>query len=169
MASLDPALARRYRRLKGLSSAPTLEGYRDGLRKVLSALRAQTNARVALCTLPPLGEELDGAVNAHVRAHNDVIREVAADSHASLLDVYAALAEELARRASVRRTPWRKDAWRLVRAMVQRHVLGRSFAAIAASNGHTLSSDGIHLTEEAAELAGAVIAPFLRSAPRSGS
>lgn len=161
MASLGPREERMYRRLMRLPERPTLAFYRQSLARIADELRARTSARITLCTLPFLGEVLDSEVNAKVRTYNETIREVATEKRTELVDVYAILAAELARVAG----PEPRDFPRGLRVMLQgivlRRVLGWSFERIARRHGFALLTDGIHLTETAADLVAEALATSL--------
>jgi lysophospholipase L1-like esterase len=151
MAALGPAEERRYRRAMGLRQTPSLEFYRDHLERTVERLRV-AGARVALCSLPPLGEDLDSAVNHSVRRHNEAIRAVAREHGAHFIDLHELVAEELRRRGGERGRDLPRGVGLMLRAAVLHAVLGWSFSRIGRKNGFLLLSDGIHLGEEAAEL-----------------
>jgi lysophospholipase L1-like esterase len=147
-ASLAPEVAERYRRIKKLPSRPDRDFYRDNLLRILRRLGTETSARVAILSLPPIGEDLESTSNRQVRSYNEVLRAAVAAEGIGYLPVYERMAEALVAQPSPRAAP---PANRLIgQALVQRYLLGRSFDRIAASNGYQFLTDGIHLNSRGA-------------------
>jgi acyl-CoA thioesterase I len=158
MGSLTARDARRYRVGKKLPQLPDLEFFRSSMDALLAKLIG-SGARVAVCTLPMLGEDLGAPQNERVRLYNEVIRERAATHGATLLDVFGALAAELTRRGGHRR-----DALlggKMLLPMLLRGATGMSFSRIGSLFGFVLLADGVHLSEPAADLVATHMADFL--------
>ncbi|WP_345393362.1 SGNH/GDSL hydrolase family protein [Nonomuraea salmonea] len=68
--------------------------YRADLRTVVERVKT-TGARVALMSLPPLGEDLDAGPNLRLPAYNAAVKEVAAVTGAAYLPLYERMAGTL--------------------------------------------------------------------------
>ena len=104
-----------------LPHRPSHSGYRQDLDALVNKLVSSTRAYVAVCTLPPLGENLDHPANDVVRKMNDVVRDVvrshtkpassspssSSRSRVSIIELYDALAK------AVIDERWRRRALRL--------------------------------------------------------
>lgn len=156
LASLTEERARRYRRWKKLPQAPDAEFYRESLSALFDAVR--TVPRVIVGTLPPLGEDLDGDACARVRTANEVIANAANERRWTLADIYPVIAARIG--SGGRPLPARDHL--VVSAVLQRHVLRRSYESIARTHGFRALSDGIHLTEGSADVAADVIVSAIR-------
>jgi len=163
LASLDPDMAARYRRVKGLPVAPSLDFYRRSLAAIVDRLRAETRARVVILTLPLLGEDPDSAFNARVQAYNAVIRETAAAKGVPWLPLYETM--EAVIRAAPPPRPAIPENRLVVLSLVQHFLLFRSFDEIGAGNGYVLLSDGVHLGSRGAAIVADVLERWLREAP----
>jgi lysophospholipase L1-like esterase len=146
---------RRYKQLhirltKGLRLAPSPERCRSGLTEIVRAVAGTTGARVAVCALPPIGENgSDGPARA-VEAANRIIADICRDSDAAFLPVHDALVA-LRERANPGPGPSFGGDPMLARAAVGRALLRRSFDACAAAEGFVALSDGVHLSDMAAD------------------
>ena len=120
-----------FLRRKGLWRAVTPQRYGDGLRRLIDTLRAQTSARIALCTPATASEALDA------RAER-------------MLDNYAALAREVARE--------RECALIDIRAAFQAAATQRPDSP---PTGYRLTCDGVHLSDAGAELVAGIFRDWL--------
>jgi acyl-CoA thioesterase-1 len=66
-----------YKLTKRPPKKPSLEFYRKNLEAVVSNLQQRTKAKIALLSLPVLGEDLSSEPNQKVAKYNEAIREVA--------------------------------------------------------------------------------------------
>jgi hypothetical protein len=72
---------------KGLPKKPTLEWYRENLEAIISDLQQRASAKIALSSLPVLGEDLSSEPNQKIAKYNDVIRETAEKYRVTYLPV----------------------------------------------------------------------------------
>ena len=147
----DPP-GRLARSLAQMEQEPTLENLERNLAGMLDFLyQASPLSQVGLCTLPPMGENLNHAANVVVRQANQVIERVVANASGkvSLVPVYAQLEtilEKKKRRWSLPMDFWFPLAlvmcplYRLLPFLVNWNRLG-------ALVGNTVLSDGLHLNE----------------------
>ena len=63
IGALVPRLAKWYRRAKKLPQLPTEQWYCDNILKIVHYLKENTRARIALASLPVLGENLTSTFN----------------------------------------------------------------------------------------------------------
>lgn len=158
-ASLSPEAAASYQRLKKLPVLPTREFYRENLVRIVKRLRTDAQPRLAILSLPVMGEDLASVENAHVRDYNEVIREVAGAEGLTYLPLYESMAEVLEKTPSPH--PTQPASSLIAKSMLKHYLLGRSYDAIGQGNGYQLLSDGIHLNSKGAALVADRIEAFL--------
>lgn len=141
---------------KGVRRAVTPERYLSGLRVVVDGLRAQTGARVALCTPATNGESLHSRGWRALDRYAEAVRWVARERDCPLLDVHAAFARELAM------LPPQTLRQRYTAAL-RRWPDAGDIEATARKRGYHLTFDGTHLTRRGAELVASVIYDWLVS------
>src|SRR6266511_3264240 len=85
-----------YRTFKNLQVVLTPPRFIRAYRQLLGILRERTNARLALCTLTTIGEQLDDPVQQYVDTYSQIIRALAAQERLPLIGLrgqtYATLA-----------------------------------------------------------------------------
>lgn len=86
--SLSPRTAQRAIKEMRLPQPPTREWFRENLLKVCTELSTRTHARIALLSLPPIGERLDHPAFAASADYSRIIQEVAVSRHLAYLPLH---------------------------------------------------------------------------------
>lgn len=131
------------------SERATRTAFRDNLEEILERLRMRTDARIALLSLQPVGEDLDSDINDRVLHYSAVIRDVAARYDAT----YLPLGERLRAMIEARGRPPEPYDFSFASVLVssfRHYVMRRSWDQVAAHNGFVVHTDGIHLNDRAA-------------------
>jgi len=150
-----------YVAMESLPESPSLAFFRQNLIGILRRLKAETNAKIALASLPPLGEDLSHYANIRIQEYSAGIKKIAEAEGA----VYLPLCERM--RAYLERIPGRRPkplslAGKLMTQGVREHsFFGKSWDEISAANGFALLIDGIHLNTHGASILSALILEFL--------
>ncbi len=161
MASMSPESEARYRRMKKLPERPTQAWYREQMRAIATTLKGG-GAKVALCSVPPLGEALGSEVNEKVAEYGATVAEVARDEGVAYLPVREDFEAVLRAERPAGGRAFDDGAVRLMlKAMGQRYLLGRSFDAIGEANGFLLLTDSVHLTSRGAGIVADRVAEFI--------
>jgi lysophospholipase L1-like esterase len=160
LAAHDEASGRRYVRMVNLPRLPDLEWFEENLRVLVRQLREGSEARIALMTLAPIGEDPRAPIATLVDKCNTIIARVAEDLDAELLPLHDRLMALLAESSGTRGhsyVPGRRSMIRMVSAGALHYLLGVSWDRIAARRGLTLTADLVHLNDRA----GAVVADLV--------
>ena len=137
-----------YMKSKSLPQRPTPEWYRDNLHRIVERLKSETSARIALMSLPPLGDATDGPWAELVAPYNAIIQDVATNAAVPVLPVHERIAGLIA--ASRTSGQWDGTKKLMGAAFGRRIVLRQTWATIAHRYGFTTTTDGVHLNEPAA-------------------
>ena len=97
-ATLSPALARISRLTKRFPQAPSAEFYKYNMLRIINMLKEKTSAKIALVSLPVLGEDLESTPNQRTKEYNVLLKEIADEEQVRYLPVYE-LQEEYLREA----------------------------------------------------------------------
>lgn len=162
-AILNPTgvVARRRQKSAGTSQEPTVEAYQEALRAIVSELADRTHARIGLCSLPPLGQDLGAPENAMIRELNAAIRAVAEGTGEAYVPVYEEMAAYLEAAGATDGPAFTGD-WRVgARSLTQHFIVGKSYDAIAEREGLLLSPDYIHLNTAGASIVADASTEFL--------
>lgn len=156
-ASLAGYPVEQVMRRKRLPERPSAGWFQQCLGAVVARLRAETDARIGLLSLPVLGQHLDGPAARASLAYSRMIAEVAAAEEVAYLPLHERQTEEL-RRADAPPIPYREATPAAgVGVLLQRALLRRSFDAISRRRGLMLTTDHIHQNSRGAALVAEVI------------
>jgi lysophospholipase L1-like esterase len=150
--------------LKRLPTRPTADWYRENLTAIVHQLRQRTHARIALLSLPVIGEELDSTPIRRAREYSAIVREVATANDVAYLPLYERQTEHLRAHNHAPGTRYRAGLSLSSTASIQHFMLRRSFDTIAVRRGLQLTTDTIHQNSRGASLIADVIEEHLTTA-----
>jgi acyl-CoA thioesterase I len=144
-----------------LATPPEIfDGYAQSMTDIVTKLHA-AGITVALCSLPPIGQDLSAQVNMDVRAANAKLREVATTTQATYLPVYERLSELLEAQGQTAGPAWTGSWAPGLLSLTEHFILHRSYDSISAARGWLLSPDGVHMNTTGASLIADVIEEWL--------
>jgi lysophospholipase L1-like esterase len=145
---------------KQLPESPSLGWFRDNLLGLIQTLQQQTQARIAACSVPPLGEDLEGVPNEQVREYNRAILAAAEQTGISYLPVFEEMDRYLSQWQSGQGKPYTGPGL-IPDSMWDHFVLRRDWDTIGVANGFLLHTDGIHLNQRGAGIIAGLIEDWL--------
>jgi lysophospholipase L1-like esterase len=152
-----------YYALHRLPERPNILFYRENLTLIARRLKAETRARVAFLSMPPIGEDDRHYAFLRTEEYARVVAEVAAAEGVAYLPLRERLVAYLGSVPKGSPIPFAHFA-RAQNSSVRSHILlGKSFDEISASNGFHLLVDGIHLNTHAASVIADLVEDFIRS------
>ena len=165
MASFNKKSGERYRRKNNLLEVPTFESYQKLLPKLIDSLSA--TSKIAICTLPPIGENKDSIVNNHVNKFNKFIELTAKNKNITLLPVSKLLREDLSIRTYPSRSDYDPSALPIIRRIyggtAQHYIFNKSWDEVAKSKGQWILFDQIHLGERGAKIVFNIVKKYISS------
>ncbi|WP_410872556.1 SGNH/GDSL hydrolase family protein [Nocardia sp. A7] len=138
----------------------SVDRYRADLGALVDRIESQTSARVALLSLPPLGEDLDAPINHRLDDFNTAIENTATTAGIDYLPVHEQFADRL-RRSGSAATTFDFGFPLAFRAAAKHYLLGRSWDQVARSNGLELLVDHIHLSDQGGAIVADLVARWL--------
>lgn len=139
-----------------------LQQYRDNLRAIVERVRTRTTARIALMSLPPLGEDLDASINHTLGGYNAAIKQIAAGTGVAYLPLHERMTEVLRQV----RAPGPAYAFSFVGALnaaTRHYLLGQSWDQVARNGGMRLLVDHIHLSDRGGAIVADLASAWLSS------
>ena len=154
LGSFDINSGLRYKKNNELPEAPTLEKYKEHLNELIKKIGIQS--KIAICTLPPIGENENSEVNKHVNLFNDYIKLIANQKNLSLLPVSDALWSDIQCRTYPLKLDYNPKARLIMRrifgGILHYYLFKKSWNDISKAKGQWILFDQIHLNERGAEI-----------------
>jgi lysophospholipase L1-like esterase len=157
-----------YMAAKHLPERPGPLFFRENLVGIVRTLRRETRARVALFSIPPIGEEPGHYAYLRTEDYANIIHEVAKEEGVGYLPLRERLCAFL---ESLPPGPDRPLGFRdfrraQLRAGRMQRYLGKSLDEISAANRFHILVDGIHLNTHGAAMVADLAAEFIQRRPR---
>jgi acyl-CoA thioesterase-1 len=152
--------ARAMKRMR-LPEAPSDALFRRSLEEICAAVKQRTNAKLALLSIPPIGEDPGRRQFVLTTRVSAVIVDVARQFDATYLPLHEAMTRELRRRGQEPgKGTGRVDFW-IAKAAFDHFVRGKTFDEISRSNRLALLTDFVHLNRRGAQLVADLVVPFV--------
>jgi lysophospholipase L1-like esterase len=166
LASVFPNMLRFLRFTKRLSQKPTPEGFRETLATIVKELKQKTKTKIALTSLPQVGEDPNSTNPTQVRInelyweYTNIIRSIAEREKVAYIPLYERLHEAIMSSpgrafTDFRFLPFYVDTFRYL-------VLRKSRDDIARMNGWHFHVDGVHLNDRGGMLLADLVQKFLQ-------
>jgi lysophospholipase L1-like esterase len=169
MASVFPNFRRFVRVFKRVSEEPSPARFEDNLDFIVHRLQRESNAKIGLSSLGPLGEDpasrhpVQARLNELIATYNGIIRNVASSRRADYIPFSESFEERLVA-ARVAKPFTRFSFASFYRDYLFREmILRQSFDQIARTNGWRFHIDGIHLNTEGGGILTEAVQQFLNS------
>jgi lysophospholipase L1-like esterase len=155
---------RRYVRGARLPQEPSLEWFKENMERILRALEERTRARLAVLSLPVLGEDLEHPANLRAAAYSAVIKDVAEASGVSYLPLHERQVQYLRQHPSRDPRAFGDGLGLVLAAAARRLLLRQSWERISRSYRLQLTTDTIHLNDRGGKMVAELVEAFLRNA-----
>jgi len=144
-ATFSPALGHISRLTRKFPQPPSAEFYQSNMLRIVKTLKEKTTARIALVSLPILGEDAESTPNRRIGDYNALLREIAREEQVGYLSVHELQEEYLrkAQRSSGR--SYESGGMLSIKALARHYLLRQSFDEISRKHHFLLPTDGIHV------------------------
>lgn len=136
--------------------------FRVNLAKICSQLRANTKAKIALVSLPPIGEEPGHVAYLKATRYSKVIKEVAIKEGLDYIAVHETMTDYLKKKNTRPNLRLNHNLlYIMYKGILLHYVFGQSFDEISRSNGFVLLTDFLHVNSKGAEMIADLIQDFV--------
>ncbi len=147
---------------KDLPQLPDTDWYRENLLEICRQLQERTSARIALLSLPPVGEDRDHLVYRRIEEYSAFIKQTAEEFGFDYLPLHEAMNDYLIKNDHSPKLSYDMGFRPVMYKAIFRHfIFGQSFNTIAEANGFLLLTDFLHLNETGAEMVADIIEDFI--------
>ena len=154
MGSFNKRSGEGYKKNNKLPEIPTFDAFKKLLPELID--RLSEIPKLAICTLPPIGEYPGSTINQHIDKFNDFIKKTAQEKHISILAVSDSMWDELSNRTYPVKRNYNPKMMVIAKdiygACIQHYIFKRTWDKIAESRRNWLLFDQIHLGERGARV-----------------
>ena len=152
-----------YIQTKNLPQAPSIEWFEEQIEIFVKEVKENTSAKIAITTLPWIGEQKDASVINVIKNHNKIIKRIAVQYDLFILDLFSKFKEQIASNDSIPYTTSEFRRLRGLRAVILYYIFGWSWTKIGKKYKLKLLCDHIHLNEKGGDLMEQIAKEFLSS------
>jgi lysophospholipase L1-like esterase len=162
-ATMSKDIMRGYIRNMKLPREPSSEWYRRSLISIVEGLKVKTTAKIALLSIPTIGENTSDPAFMRSSEYSTVVKEVAEETDATYLPLHEEMREYLHKTYGNVKYPYEKYKIGIIKAIISRYLFRRSWDDIARGSGFTLHVDYLHLNTAGAQMVADLISDFIQS------
>ena len=150
-----------YIQTKGLPQKPSIDWYEEQLGLFIKTIKEKTEAKVAIFTLPWLGEQKESSIIKVINNHNQIIKDLARNYDIEILDLYNEFDLQIKDNDSVPYTTSELRRLRGLRAVVLYYLFGWTWKDIGKKYRLKLLCDHIHLNEDGGQIIKSLARDFI--------
>ncbi|MGC9780656.1 MAG: hypothetical protein HZR80_15545 [Candidatus Heimdallarchaeota archaeon] len=144
-----------------LPREPTKEWYKENLLKIITILQKKTNAKLAICSIPPIGENMNHPIFKQSIEYSKLIKEIAEKRDLVYLPVNE---KQIAFLKANPSKPKHEPEHMLYETTAAKYfLLGHSFDKMSKHYGFNLLVDHLHLNSRGAKIVADLIVGFILS------
>jgi lysophospholipase L1-like esterase len=131
---------------------PDIQSFEDNLNEIIQKLKKNTHAKIALMTLPMMGEDLKSRINKIANEYSAIIEKIALENEVDVLPVRQRQKEYLFQNPSL--TPYKFDQYFMLlnKSVILHYIFRLSWDRISELNNSRLSPDFLHQNEKAGKM-----------------
>ncbi|NHJ04633.1 MAG: SGNH/GDSL hydrolase family protein [Candidatus Heimdallarchaeota archaeon] len=144
-----------------LPQSPTFEWFSENLEEIITLLLEETNAIIGLCSLPPLGEDLNHQANIQCQKYSDEIKRKTKEFNINYLPVFEKSIEFLEKNPS--RAKYSFEHRLIEYAFIKHRIFRYKLDKISEQYGFSITTDHVHLNSKGAKIVANLIIEFIKN------
>jgi len=161
-ASLSKKNSARYMKDMALPEIPNAEFFRKNVKELISRLKKRTNAKIAILSLPPIGEEIKHIAWQRTKEYSDIIQGIAEVDNIDYLPLHETITEYILLEDHRPKLSYDNGfRWIMIKGIFSHFLLGTSFDKISANNGFLILTDFLHLNSRGAKMTADLIEKWI--------
>ena len=161
-ASLSAGNQKRYTKEMKLPRLPDRGWYRENIQLLIQKIKTGTHARIAVFSLPPIGEARESIAYKRAQEYSKIVKEVALSEKVTYLPLNERMDEIIAKRGMKNTPLYNDNMYLMFKGIVQHYLFGLSYDEIASSNRYIFITDTLHLNCVGASMMADMIEEFVK-------
>ena len=161
-ASLSEKNSSRYMNDMALPEKPNAGFFRRNIKELIFQLKKQTNAKIAILSLPPIGEEIKHIAWQRTKEYSEIIQGIAEADNIDYLPLHETITEYILLEDHRPKLSYDNGfRWIMIKGIFSHFLLGTSFDKISANNGFLILTDFLHLNSRGAKMTADLIEKWI--------
>ena len=135
--------------------------FKEDYSKIISKLNEETNAIIAISSLPPIGEEPQTKAFNDSKQYSGIIKNLSTEFNVNYLPLNETMIAQLDENAHTPKFTYEKSNPMTMMKFIILHYLGRSWEKISEKNGLQFLTDNLHLNKYGATVIVDLVEKFL--------
>ena len=162
-ATMSEEIKREYIRNMRLPKEPSSEWYMRSLSSIVEGLKVKTKAKIALLSIPTIGENTSDPAFMRSSDYSAIVKEVAEETDTTYLPLHERMTEYLHKTHGNAKYPYQKYKIGIIKGIISRYLFRRTWDNIARDSGFILHVDYLHLNTAGARMVADLISDFVKS------
>lgn len=162
-ATLSPDSMRSYVKRMKLPRDPDSDWYKESLISIVKKLKTETNAQIALLSIPTIGEDFNHPAFIKSSEFSNIVYDIAKETNVAYLLLHEKMIDFLHDTPGTPTYPYEKYYIGIFKALMNRYLLRKDWDDIAKNSGFSLHVDYIHLNTVGARMISDLICEFIQS------
>lgn len=145
-STMGKVMEKRYQDLGRVSkdTSPNFEDFKKNYIEIISQLKAKTQAKIAVMSLPVMGEDLTHEANQKADKYSEFVKQLASDEQLIYLPVREKQKEFLQKKPQPLKHKFEETYKLLNYSVISYYLLGKSWDEITTKHGFQLTPDNLH-------------------------
>ncbi|TFG26653.1 hypothetical protein EU527_19465, partial [Candidatus Thorarchaeota archaeon] len=161
-AATSKAEAKDYMKRMKLPQLPDHQWFRNTLESLVHRLQKETCAKIALLSIPPIGENSEHPAFKLSSEYSKTIENIASSAGITYLPLHEKMTGFLAEHPGEPKYPLEKFKIEMIKALFKRYIMRKSWNDIGQEKGFQIHIDYLHLNTTGARFVVDLIERFLR-------
>ncbi len=164
-ATMSAAMQKRYQKLKRINTntLADFDGFKQNLKQIVSILKTKTTAKIALMSLPIMGEDLLHEANLRADKYSHFIKELAEQEQLDYLPIREQQKAYLEANPSNSKHKFEETYQLITMSVIKNSILGWSWDKITTHHGFKLTPDNLHQNSISGGMIRDLVKSFLKN------
>jgi lysophospholipase L1-like esterase len=146
-----------------LAKNPDIGWYKESLISLLSELKKETKAKIALLSIPTIGEDVNHPAFIKSSEYSKIVQIVSKEANVTYLPLHERMVERLRENPVSAKYPYEKYLIGIFKGIINHYLLRKSWDELARNSGFSLHVDYLHLNTDGARMIADLIGRFILS------
>ncbi len=158
---MSPEMQKFNMKMMKLPQKPDEKWFYENLTAIISILKQKTTAKIALLSIPPIGEDSKKKCYEIAVRFSKIIKKLSQEFEISYLNLFEIIDAFLKKNPINPKFSYDKGSFLMIKGVATHYLTGRSWDKISKSIGHLLHSDFVHLNDKGGKMVANLIENFI--------